>query len=86
MLRTILALVLSAACLHACGGKSPCEQLCEELKPKIEDQLPQIFVDCSDSAWGAANNCQECKEVLADKYDVAMTDSEEICIRFFGSE
>lgn len=85
MLYYVLALAMLAGGLFACGGKSPCERLCEEVKPKLEEQLPQVSVDCSEPAWDAANTCQECQDVLADKYDVAMTDSGEICTRFFGS-
>ena len=85
MVRWILAAALLVGGLLACGGRSPCERLCEEVKPKIEEQINNVTVDCTDPAWDSADTCEECQDVLADLYDVAITDPGDICSRFFGS-
>ena len=83
MVRWILAVALLSGGLVACGGQSPCERLCEEVAPKIEQNITGATVDCSDPVWAAAGTCEECQEVLADLYDVALTDPAEKCAGFF---
>jgi len=75
--------VLASSCG---GGKGPCASLCEEIKPKLVEELPNISPEnvlCTKAPWTKADTCGECLDVLADLYDVAVSDESELCSRHF---
>jgi len=83
MLRSVLSLCLVLGCLATgCGGKELCVEVCEDLKPRLEDLLPDAGVDCSDPVWKGPDSCDECYALLQDLYDVAVTDWEGYCAEF----
>jgi hypothetical protein len=85
---------LSMVLIASCGsdgndgndGNDACTNLCEEVKPKLIEQMPDISepdVQCDQDPWASADTCNECKTIFNDLFDVSLTDPGELCARHF---
>ena len=73
----------------ACGGDGPCTRLCQELRPKLIDQMPDVSeedVKCDEPPWTEKTNCSDCLQILQDLYDATATDPDPLCLKHFGTK
>ena len=68
--------------LSACGT-SPCAEKCEEIRDVLLQNfgLSEAEVDCDAPMWDEADDCQACKALLKERYDVIPED-EDFCDAF----
>ena len=81
-------IALSMILMAGCGNDNDdaCTKLCEEVKPKLVDQMPDISpadVQCDQDPYASADTCDQCKLIFNDLFDVALTDPGELCARHF---
>ena len=72
----------------SCVGMGPCESFCEEVKPKLLEQVPNVRdedVQCSKAPYSKADTCDACMQIFEDAFDVSFTDPQELCVKHFGS-
>lgn len=84
----ILTILTVAMLVSGCGSdKGSCMSLCEEIRPKLIEQLPDVSpedIQCSEAPWTEAGDCDECLQILIDLFDAAPTDREALCQEHFG--
>ncbi len=83
----MMVLPLVAFFISTCGEDGNCTRLCNEVKPKLIEQLPDVSpedVQCAEPPWTDANNCDDCLQVMEDLFDTSVTNETEICSKHFG--
>ena len=81
MKKALLLTIVAALALPACGEKGfSCPDFCASVRDKLINQMPDIEpedVDCLDQEFiDAGSDCQACKDIFADRWDVAFVDPE----------
>jgi hypothetical protein len=84
----LVILASSSMCLASCGSdKKGCTGLCEELRPKLIEQMPDVSpedVRCSEPPWTLKDNCDDCLQILIDLFDASPSEPDDLCRRHFG--
>jgi hypothetical protein len=76
---------LFTAWIGGCGDDpGPCTRVCEKVKPKLIEQMPDITADdvlCGKAPFTEATTCAACEQIFFDRYQVTLTENN--CMGYF---